>query len=266
MSGSVRGSFDPSRGDLVVVLPDLMADPGARRIVLEAAEAYAAAQVAAAAAGPAEDRDLGMGRVGALFGALASRPYSLQAATDIRRAVEKSVVGLLETAGGKLVQVTKAAPVMALALEGGKAIIFDVGGDSSDRRAKERALKEDREQARVQQQLRGDLQAEIEHLTYVAVLSDPGHRSALGLHLSPDDIPEVTPALAERLGLGTTTREQWQRALFDDQGHLRVPAPSDGERWTLFRAWAEQANPKLRSEVAGLTEKGFNAMNSVGTT
>ncbi|MGH9023353.1 MAG: hypothetical protein ACRDV9_09700 [Acidimicrobiia bacterium] len=100
----------------------------------------------------------------------------------------------------------------------------------------------------------------------MAVLSDPTHRSALGLNLSPDDIPKVTPTLADKLGLGTTTREQWQHALFDGLGRLRVPEPSDGERWTLFRAWAEQVNPKLRSEVAGLTEKAFNAMNSVGTT
>ena len=119
-----------------------------------------------------------MKEVGRIFGTLTSTPLSFQAATDVRHALEKSVIGLLETAGGKLINAAKAVPVVAMAVEGGKAIIFDVAGDSSDVRAKERELrKSTREKVRQQEQLRAELQAEIEHLVYVAVLSDsPGVR------------------------------------------------------------------------------------------
>ena len=232
--------------------------------MLDAAEAYAAAHVMTAANGPPESRDRRMAEVGALFGALTSRPYSMQAATDVRHAVEKSVAGLLETAGGRLVETaTKGLPGIALAIEGGKAILFDVSGESSDLRAKEREIKGERERVGLQVELRGDLQAEIEHLTYVAVLSDPARRADFGLRLSPDDVPKLTADETIELGLGTTSREQWKAALFDSEGRLRVPDPSDSTRWTMFQAWAETVNPRLSQEVGKLTEQAFNAMNSV---
>ena len=262
--GGYGRSFDPPRANLMLVLPDLMADPEARRIVLAAAESCAAAQVAAAAAAPEGERDAAMAAVGALSGALASRPYSMQAAADIRHAVEKSVRGLVETAGGKLLEAaTKGLPGVALAIEGGKAIIFDIAGESSDVRAKEREIKGDRQRVLLQEQLRTELQAEIKHLTYVAVLSDTGRRQGLGLQLSPESVPKLSPKEMARIGLGTTTREQWQQALFDGEGRLRLPAPSDSVRWTMFLRWAEKANPSLRFEVDGLAEKAYNAMSSV---
>ena len=262
--GDFEGSFEPAGEDLAVVIPDLMADREARRIMLDAAEAYAATQVMAAVNGPPASRDRRMQEVGALFGAITSRPYSMQAATDVRHAVEKSVTGLLETAGGKVLDAaTKGVPGIALVIEGGKAIVFDIAGESSDLRAKEREIKDDRERLRVQTQLRIDLQAEIEHLTYVAVLSDPARRAALGLRLSPQDVPGLTKAQTSELGLGTTTRAEWQDALFDNEGRLRVPNPADSMRWTMFQAWVETVNPMLSAEVGNLTETAFNAMNSV---
>jgi len=257
-------SFNPLRGDLILVLPDLLADPEARRIVLGAAEAYAAAQIAIAANGPPEGRDRNMKEVGALFGVLTSKPYSAQAAVDIRRAVEKSVVGLLAAAGGKLIEAAKVAPVVSLALEGGKAILFDVAGESSDLRAKERELEGEREKVSQQENLRAGLQAEIEHLVYAAILSDPARRADLHFRLSPADLPRLTSKEMADLGLGKLTREEWQRALFDDEGRLRVPKPSDGRRWTMFQRWAEKVNPTLNKEATTLTEKAFNAMTSVG--
>ncbi len=263
-SGGYSQSFDPPRASLMLVLPDLMADPEARRTVLAAAEYYAAAQVAAAAAAPQGERDAAMAAVGALFGALASRPYSMQAAADIRHAVEKSVLGLVEVAGGKLLEAaTKGLPGVALVIEGSRTIIFDIAGESSDVRAKEREIKDDRQRVLLQEQLRTELQAEIKHLTYVAVLSDSGRRHGLGLQLSPESVPKLSPKEMAGIGLGTTTREQWQQALFDSEGRLRVPGPSDSVRWTMFLRWAERANPRLRFEVDGLAEKAYNAMSSV---
>ncbi|MGH6832659.1 MAG: hypothetical protein ACRECM_06520, partial [Methyloceanibacter sp.] len=158
---------------------------------------------------------------------------------------------------------TKGLPGAALAIEGGKAIIFDIAGESSDLRAKEREIKGDRQRVLLQEQLRTELQAEIKHLTYVAVLSDSDRRQELGLVLSPESVPKLSPKEMERIGLGRTTREQWQHALFDGEGRLRVPAPSDSVRWTMFLRWAERANPGLRFEVDGLADKAYNAMNSV---
>jgi hypothetical protein len=265
-SGDAVGVFDPPRGKVTNVLPDLMADPEARRIILQAANGYAGDQLALAATQSAADGATAMARVGGLFGALASRPYSTQAAFEIRKAAADSTRSLLEKAGGKVIEAAKLAPVVSLAIEGGTAILFDTWEASSDHRESERELKDEREAADVRDQLRAELQADIEHLSYIAVLADPDQRQRLGLHLSPSDLPEVTPALAKKHNLGRTTRSEWQRALFDEHGQLRVPDPSDGRRWMLFRAWAVQVNPDLRGRVRELTGPAFDAMSGVGTS
>ena len=109
----------------------------------------------------------------------------------------------------------------------------------------------------LQEGLRTDLQAEIKHLTYVAVLSDATRRKAHHLRLSPESVPKLTKEETADIGLGTTTREQWQRALFDGEGRLLVPAPSDSVRWTMFLRWAAKANPELRAEVDQLAKEAF---------
>jgi hypothetical protein len=92
--------------------------------------------------------------------------------------------------------------------------------------------------------LRGFIDAGLFALASEALLVDPGARTRLAPKLSPDDIPEVTPELAEQLGLGGTTRREWQEAVFDGDGRI-VLTPAEDGRYTLFRRWAEKVNPEL---------------------
>ena len=93
--------------------------------------------------------------------------------------------------------------------------------------------------------IQGQIDADLFALACEALLSDPGARARLGPKLTPDDVPEVTPAVAAELGLGSTTRQGWQEAIFDDQGRV-VLTPSADHRYMLFRAWAQKVNPRLR--------------------
>ncbi len=90
----------------------------------------------------------------------------------------------------------------------------------------------------------GFIDAGLFALAIEALLADPGARVRLAPKLSPDDIPEVTPELAQQLGLGGTTRPEWQEAVFDRESRL-VLTPAEDVRYTLFRRWAEKVNPEL---------------------
>ncbi|MGH8998689.1 MAG: hypothetical protein ACRDY7_04795 [Acidimicrobiia bacterium] len=54
----------------------------------------------------------------------------------------------------------------------------------------------------------------------------------------------MTAALAEEANLGSTTRQGWQDAVFDNRDRV-VLTPSGDPRYALFRAWAEEVNPGL---------------------
>jgi hypothetical protein len=90
----------------------------------------------------------------------------------------------------------------------------------------------------------GHIDADLFAIACEALLSDPGARTRLAPKLSPDDIPDVTPSLADELGIGSTTRRVWQEAIFDEQRRV-VLTPSADDRYTLFQAWAEKVNPRL---------------------
>ncbi|MGH9023352.1 MAG: hypothetical protein ACRDV9_09695 [Acidimicrobiia bacterium] len=92
--------------------------------------------------------------------------------------------------------------------------------------------------------VQGEIDADLFALACLALLADPGARARLAPKLSPADIPEVTAVVAEEEHLGSTTRQAWQEAIFDDQGRV-VLTPSTDPRYTLFRAWAEKVNPGL---------------------
>ncbi|MGH6832658.1 MAG: hypothetical protein ACRECM_06515, partial [Methyloceanibacter sp.] len=79
--------------------------------------------------------------------------------------------------------------------------------------------------------IRGFIDAGLFALASEALLADPGARARLAPKLSPDDIPEVTPELANQLGLGGTTRRIWQEAVFDGEGRL-VLTPAEDGRYT----------------------------------
>ena len=93
--------------------------------------------------------------------------------------------------------------------------------------------------------IRGYLDADLFAIACEALLTDPGARSLLARKLSPDDIPEVTPQLSEELGIGSTTRRDWQEAIFDDQGRIILTPSGDARRYTLLRRWAQEVNPQL---------------------
>ncbi|MGH9004447.1 MAG: hypothetical protein ACRDYV_15085, partial [Acidimicrobiia bacterium] len=144
------------------------------------------------------------------------------------------------------------------AVEGGSAILFDVGEASAEKQQLEQELQAERASARGRERLRGDLTRNLEHLTYVSVLTNPDQRAALGLRLSPADLPAEVPA---DLNLSVASREEWVRNLFDDEGRLTVPQPSDPGRWNSFLGWAQTVNPELMDRVRGLTGPSFDAFD-----
>jgi hypothetical protein len=93
--------------------------------------------------------------------------------------------------------------------------------------------------------IRGQLDADLFALACEALLADSRARSRLAQKLSPEDIPEVTPQLSEELGIGATTRREWQDAIFDEQGRIILTPSGDAVRYTLLRRWAEKVNPDL---------------------
>jgi len=94
------------------------------------------------------------------------------------------------------------------------------------------------------QVLEGQIDADLYAIACEALFSDPGARARLAPQLSPNDLPDVTPSLADELRLGATTRQVWQEAIFDEAGRV-VLTPSADDRYTLFQAWAEKVNPRL---------------------
>ncbi|MGH8511763.1 MAG: hypothetical protein ACREU8_10415, partial [Gammaproteobacteria bacterium] len=98
----------------------------------------------------------------------------------------------------------------------------------------------------------------LEHLAHVSVLADPDDRAALGLRLSPADLPAEVPA---NLNLSVTSREDWARDLFDQQGRLIVPTPADPARWDSFIGSTKAVNPELRDRVSALTGPMFDGFD-----
>jgi hypothetical protein len=93
--------------------------------------------------------------------------------------------------------------------------------------------------------IRGDIDADLFALACEALLADAGARERLAPKRSPDDLPDVTPQLADELGIGSTTRLDWQQAIFDDQAQLILTPSGDVRRYTLLMGWAEKVNPQL---------------------
>lgn len=249
-----RGFGVPDQ-QLRTVLSDLMVDGEARRTLLDAANQFAAEKLHAALAAPdISARDDALKEAGAAFGALASRSYSLQAALDVQKMAVDTAKSLVDAVGGTALELAKAHPVVSLAVEGGSAILFDVTEASADRQDLARELELELKGVEAQERLEGDLRRTLEHLTYVSVLTDPDERAALGLQLSPTDLPAEVPA---DLNLPVATREEWVRDLFDEHGNLVVPQPSDPGRWRSFIGWAKTVNPELRARVSDLTGPMF---------
>jgi hypothetical protein len=104
-------------------------------------------------------------------------------------------------------------------------------------------LKGPRKDARIRRiVIQGHIDADLFALASESLLADPGARARLAPKLSPNDIPDVMPELADEAGIGAATRLAWQEAIFDSQGRL-VLTPSADDRYMLFRACEQKVNP-----------------------
>lgn len=243
---------------LRTVLSDVMVDGEARRTLLDAASRFAVEkiQLAMASSPDSQAGADGLREAGAAFGALASRSYSLQTALDVQKLAANTAKSLVEAVGGTALALAEAHPVVSLAVEGGSAILFDITDASVDRQDLAQDLERELKGIEAQEQLEDDLSRTLEHQAYVSVLTDPDERVALGLRLSPADLPAEVPT--DR-NLPVATREEWARDLFDERGNLVVPQPSDPGRWRSFIGWTETVNPELRKRVSALTDPMFQS-------
>ena len=241
---------------LRTVLSDVMVDGEARRTLLDATSRFGAERIRLALASspdsPAGKKALR--DAGAAFGALASRSHSLQAALDVQKMAADTAKSLVEAVGGTALDLAKAHPVVSLAVEGGSAILFDITDASVGRQELTQDLERELKGIEAQERLENGLSRTLEHQAYVSVLTDSAERAALGLRLSPADLPAEVPT---DLNLPVATREEWARDLFDDRGNLVVPQPSDPRRWRSFIGWAETVNPELWDRVSDLTDRMF---------
>jgi hypothetical protein len=194
-----------------------------------------------------------MDRIGALFGAIASKSYDAPAAFDIGKMSEDVVKGLLEHVGGLLLKGAEAAPVISIPVEAGKKIVFAF---ASERRARDKAARE-LAKAKTEQQRRETftriLGGTLEHLAYVSLLADPATRTRLGVKLHTDSLPRKLPNDPVFRNSGINTVREWQAEVFPN-GVLQVPDPSDEKKWELFLAWARYANPQLASTANELRD------------
>jgi len=254
-----RGGFRPDFATLQNVLSDLMADEEARRILTARASQFAGEQVRAYLADrSAPGATHRLEQAGAAFGALASRPYSLSAAIDIHKMAAATAKDLVGTVRGATLNVAKANPVVSLAIEGGSAVLFDATDAFVERQAIAEELRVQRDSVTELSRLHGQLTNNLEHLAYVSVLADPEEHAALHLRLSTDDVPSELP---DDRHLSVSTREDWIRDLFDDEGRLFVALPSHADRWTSFRGWVHTVNPQLYDRVSEMTEPMFDAFH-----
>ena len=166
---------------------------------------------------------------------------------------------LVEGVSGTALELAKAHPVVSLVVEGGSAILFDITDASADRQDLAQDLERELKGIEAQEQLEDDLSRTLEHQAYISVLTDPKERAALGLRLSPADLPAKVPT---DLNLPVATREEWARDLFDERGNLVVPQPSDPERWRSFIGWAKTVNPELRKRISALSGPMFQALET----
>lgn len=247
--------FGVGKEQLRGVLSAAMLDGEARRTLLEAGNRFAAEKLQFFLADPSPAREDALRQAGAAFGALASRSYSVEAALDMQEMAAKTAKSVLDAVGGTALEVAKVHPLVSLAVEGGSAILFDVAETSAEQQDLARDLELELKGIEAQERLEGDLRGTLEHLTYVSVLADPDERAALGLRLSPTDLPAEVPA---GRNLPVATREEWIENLFDDHGRLVVPQPSDPVRWRSFLGWAEAVNPDLRARVRALTDPMYH--------
>lgn len=229
-----------------------MVDGAARRTLLEGANQFAVEKLQFFLAAPdAPGRKAALEEAGAAFGALASRSYSLDAALDVQKTAANTAKSVLDAVGGTALELAKADPIVSLAVEGGSAIVFDFADASADRQELAGEIARELKGIEAQEAMEADLRGTLEHLTYVSVLADPDERAALGLRLLPTDLPAEIP---HDLNLPVGTREEWARDLFDQNGNLVVPQPSDSVRWRSFIGWAKTVNPKLWDRISDLTD------------
>ena len=255
-----KAGFGVPDEKLRTVLSDLMVDGDARRELLNGANQFAADRLRLAlAASHSLDIANALEEAGTAFGALSSRSYSLQAALDVQKMTADTAKTLVGAVGGTVLTVAKAHPLVSLVVEGGSSIAFDITEAVADRQDLVQDLERELQGIEAQERLEGDLRGTLEHLAFVSVLADADERAVLVLRLSPTDLPAEVPA---GLNLPVTTREEWVRDLFGEDGQLVVPQPSDAVRWRSFIGWVKTVNPDLGARVSELAKPMFQSFEA----
>jgi hypothetical protein len=153
---------------------------------------------------------------------------------------------------------------MSVAVDAGKSIAFALGGQAFDGGKAAREALEALEGQDQRGELQGRLLADLQHLAYVSLLTDPRTRTRLRLNLDPAAFPRTTPKTreghAEPLLNGISVAE-WKRRVFPD-GMLYVPDPNTNSvGWKAFLAWSKYVNPKLEAaarNINGMMRDAFN--------
>lgn len=251
-SAGFRVSTDAMRR----VLADLAADAEAAAVLNEAAGRYASTSIAHAS-GPFltnPDSEAALPELtstGALFGALASRSYDLQAAVDAAGIGRDAAKDILKHLAGVTFDAAKQGLPASIAIEGGKSILFAFGSDAFARSETAKELAKARTGQMRREALQERLAVGLHHMAFVSLLADPTVRPELNLKLSPADFPETLPRRADGdidplLG-GFESVQEWRDLIFKGD-QLVVPDPNiDGLAWDAFRAWARYVNPDLSS-------------------
>jgi hypothetical protein len=245
------------------VLARLTADPMAGQVLQEAAGRFAQERLMAQAApflADPDDSEAGMGlaSVGALFGALASRSYDGPVAVKVADVGADAAKRILEHMADSALKVVKNTPVISAGIEAGKSIAFALGGAAFDQGKAAREALESLEGQAQRGELQARLLADLQHLAYIALLTDRSARRRLRLNLDPNafprEIPKTREGHPEPLLSGITVAE-WKRRVFPN-GTLYVPDPnSDPVGWRCFLAWSSHINPRLDAAAGDVYEK-----------
>ncbi|HLF40409.1 MAG TPA: hypothetical protein VI854_02930 [Acidimicrobiia bacterium] len=256
------------------VMADIAADPAAGPVLNDAASLYASGLLENTA-GPflasrdAEDAQRALTEVGALIGALGSRSYDTQVNIDLAEVGTDAVKGVLEKLAGATLDLAKGGLVASVLVEGGKTVLFAIGGDDVARRQAERDLAKTAKGQKEREALQRRLDASLRHLAFVSLLADPSARAALHLKLSPADLPAELPVNrtnptggVDNYLDGFESVDEWRDQIFKD-GNLVVPDPNaDGVAWDAFVAWAQYVNPDLAAAARQMHATMHDAFNT----
>ena len=252
--------FAPDPTELRSVIADLAADPIARQTLLSAAGDYARDELASSgpAVGRKGCRPCRPGGVEPHWGPLRRHrlevlrhsigPRSREGRAGYRQRRPRERRRLARCAGAEKV------PLVSLAVDTGKTIVFASGSEELARRDRLEELRRAKTDQERREKFIRSLGGTLEHLAYVSVLTDPGTWSRLHVNLDPRNFPPDLPADPVFRDGRIEEVSQWREALFPN-GVLQVPHPSDAHKWDLFVTWVRYTNPELANAADGIRDQ-----------